>query len=100
MYHVYLNRRSTRLAFSTLLSAPKSSWATDFAKFVTMKMDEDTVARMWRLYNAGIGLTTGFIGSHTVTHNYSVYTLQLAVHYSTCRVFLLLSSLVARLPTP
>jgi hypothetical protein len=22
-----------------------------------------------------IGLTTGFIGSHTVTHNYSVYTL-------------------------
>jgi hypothetical protein len=28
----------------------------------------------WRLYNAGIGLTTGFIGSHTVTHNYSVYT--------------------------
>jgi hypothetical protein len=23
----------------------------------------------------GIGLTTGFIGSHTVTHNYSVYTL-------------------------
>jgi hypothetical protein len=23
----------------------------------------------------GVGLTTGFIGSHTVTHNYSVYTL-------------------------
>jgi hypothetical protein len=23
----------------------------------------------------GIGLTTGFMGSHTVTHNYSVYTL-------------------------
>jgi hypothetical protein len=40
-------------------------------------------------YNAGIGLTTGFIGSHTVTHNYSVYNLQLAVHYDTCRVFLL-----------
>jgi hypothetical protein len=35
------------------------------------------VARMWRLYKTGIGLTTGFIGSHTVTHNYSVYTLQL-----------------------
>jgi hypothetical protein len=31
---------------------------------------------MWRLiYKTGIGLTTGFIGSHTVTHNYSVYTL-------------------------
>jgi hypothetical protein len=29
------------------------------------------VARMWRLYKTGIGLTTGFIGSHTVT----VYTL-------------------------
>jgi hypothetical protein len=32
------------------------------------------VACMWRLYKMGIGLTTGFIGSHTVTHNYSVYT--------------------------
>jgi hypothetical protein len=42
------------------------------------------VARVWRLYKTGIGLTTGFNGSHTVTHNYSVYTLQLAVHYSTC----------------
>jgi hypothetical protein len=29
----------------------------------------------------------GFIGSHTVTHNYSVYTLQLTtVHHNTCRV--------------
>jgi hypothetical protein len=35
----------------------------------------NTVARMRRLYETGIGLTTGFIGSHTVTHNYSVYTL-------------------------
>jgi hypothetical protein len=35
----------------------------------------DIVARMWRLYKTGIGLTTGFIGSHTVTLNYSVYTL-------------------------
>jgi hypothetical protein len=26
-------------------------------------------------YKTGIGLTTGFVGSHTVTHNYSVYTL-------------------------
>jgi hypothetical protein len=33
------------------------------------------VARIRRLYKTGIGLTTGFIGSHTVTHNYSVYTL-------------------------
>jgi hypothetical protein len=29
------------------------------------------VARMWRLYKTGIGLTTGFIRSHTIT----VYTL-------------------------
>jgi hypothetical protein len=35
----------------------------------------NTVARVRRLYKTGIGLTTGFIGSHTVTHNYSVYTL-------------------------
>jgi hypothetical protein len=32
---------------------------------------------MWRqLYKTGIGLTTGFIGSHTVTHNYSIYTTE------------------------
>jgi hypothetical protein len=30
----------------------------------------------------GIGLTTGFIGSHTVTHNYSVYAL--TAHYCSC----------------
>jgi hypothetical protein len=30
---------------------------------------------MRQLYKTGIGLTTGFIGSHTVTHNYSVHTL-------------------------
>jgi hypothetical protein len=36
----------------------------------------NSVSRMWRLYKTGTGLTTGFIGSHTVTHNYSVYTLQ------------------------
>jgi hypothetical protein len=35
------------------------------------------------IYKTGIGLKTGFIGSHTVTHNYSVYTL--TAHY-TCRV--------------
>jgi proline racemase len=34
------------------------------------------VARMRRLLNkTGIGLTTGFIRLHTVSHNYSVYTL-------------------------
>jgi hypothetical protein len=39
---------------------------------------ENIVARMWRrLCKTGIRLTTGFIGSHTVTHNYSVYTSQL-----------------------
>jgi hypothetical protein len=39
------------------------------------------VARMWRLYKTGIGLTTGFIRSHTVTHNYSVtlYNSQLTI---------------------
>jgi hypothetical protein len=35
--------------------------------------DNNIVARMWRLYKTGIGLTTGFIGSHTVT--ITVYTL-------------------------
>jgi hypothetical protein len=36
-------------------------------------------AYVWRLYKTGIGLTTGFIGSHTVTHNYSVYTSQITI---------------------
>jgi hypothetical protein len=41
-------------------------------------------------YIRRVGLTTGFIGSHTITHNYSVYGLQLTtVHYHTCRVFTL-----------
>jgi hypothetical protein len=31
-------------------------------------------------YKTGIGLTAGFIGSHTVTHSYSVYAL--TAHYS------------------
>jgi hypothetical protein len=43
----------------------------------TLKIEIPIVARMWRLYKTGIGLTTGVIGSHTVTHNYSVYTLRL-----------------------
>jgi hypothetical protein len=49
------------------------------------------VARMCGDYiRRGIGLTTGFIWSHTVTHNYSVYALQLTtVHCHTCRVFTL-----------
>jgi hypothetical protein len=60
------------------------------------------VARLvWRLYKTGIGLTTGFIGSHTVTHNYSVYTL--TAHYSSLQHLLSLltvSSLAACLPIP
>jgi hypothetical protein len=37
------------------------------------------VSRICGDYNRrGIGLTPGFIGSHTVTHNYSVYTSQLS----------------------
>jgi hypothetical protein len=38
------------------------------------------VAHIRRLFETGIGLTTGFIGSHTVAHNYSVYAL--TAHYS------------------
>jgi hypothetical protein len=56
---------------------------------------------MWRLYKTGIGLTTGFIGSHTVTHNYSVYTL--TAYYSSPQhlpSLLTASSLVACLPIP
>jgi hypothetical protein len=59
------------------------------------------VARMWRLYKTGIGLTTGFIGSHTVIHNCSVYTP--TAHYSSLQHWpslLTVSSLAACLPTP
>jgi hypothetical protein len=48
-------------------------------------MTDNIFARMWRLYKTGIGLTTGFIRSHTVTDNYSLLTV---------------SSLVACLPIP
>jgi hypothetical protein len=34
---------------------------------------QNIVVRMRRLYKTGIGLTTGFIGSHTTTHNCSVF---------------------------
>jgi hypothetical protein len=37
---------------------------------------EYIVARMWRLYKTGIGLTTGFTGLHTVTV-YTLYSSQL-----------------------
>jgi hypothetical protein len=48
--------------------------------YETIRFTISILARMRRLYETGIGLTTGFIGSHTVTHNYSVYTL--TAHYS------------------
>jgi hypothetical protein len=41
----------------------------------SIQHEQHIVARVWRLYKTGIALTTGFFGSHTVTHNYSVYTL-------------------------
>jgi hypothetical protein len=44
------------------------------AELTKIQIGKYIVPRMWRLYKTGIGLTTGFIGSHTVTHNYSVYT--------------------------
>jgi hypothetical protein len=34
------------------------------------------VARMWRLYETGFGLSTGFTGSQYSTLNYSAHTLQ------------------------
>jgi hypothetical protein len=49
----------------------------------------------------GIGLTTGFIGSHTVTHNYSVYNS--TAHYSLLQhlpSLLTVSSLAACFPIP
>jgi hypothetical protein len=54
-----------------------------------VRIRNNIVARMWRLYvyKTGIGLTTGFIGSHTVTQLQCIH-FTLAVHYSTCRVFL------------
>jgi hypothetical protein len=42
---------------------------------------------MWRLYKTCIGLTTGFIGSHSYTQLQCI-RFTLAVHYSTYRVFL------------
>jgi hypothetical protein len=61
----------------SMLFSPEKSWVLTLSS-----MDDcwhlcfsSIVARMQGLYKMGIGLTTGFIGSHTVTHNYSIYTL-------------------------
>jgi hypothetical protein len=57
------------------------------------------VARMWGLYKTGIGLTTGFIGSQYSYTQLQCIHFTLAVHYSTCRVFSLVSLLFSQLPT-
>jgi hypothetical protein len=46
------------------------------------------VACSWRLYKTGIGLTTGFIGSHSYTQLQCIDSYSFTVHCSTCRVFL------------
>jgi hypothetical protein len=52
--------------------------------FVIIKQVHLILSRVCGDYNKkGIGLTTGFIGSQTVTHHYSVYTLQLTVAAAT-----------------
>jgi hypothetical protein len=66
--------KSNVLKSGSPMANPKSG--PDYSVF-SMKYVIYIVVRMWRLYKTGIGLTTGFIRSHTVTHNYSVYTLQL-----------------------
>jgi hypothetical protein len=106
MYHLHLHGRRVRQASSTLKMEElrySETWV-NFYQTTRRHIPEDNtrhsnrcennqshnieyiyiyiyiVARMWRQYNAGIGLTTGFIGSHAITHNYSVYTL--TAHYS------------------
>jgi hypothetical protein len=48
-----------------------------------VRMSLNIVTRKRRIYKMGIGSTTGFIGSHTITHNYSVYTLLFTVAAAT-----------------
>jgi hypothetical protein len=45
------------------------------------KLVKYIVARMWRLYKTGIGLTTGFIVSHTVTQ---LQCIHFTTHYCSC----------------
>jgi hypothetical protein len=62
------------------------TWQCDFKVIVGSLVIflENIVARMHGDdYKMGIGLTTGFIRSHTVTHNYSVYTSQLTIAAAT-----------------
>jgi hypothetical protein len=52
--------------------------ATSFVRIFEDRVEAfqvNILSRVSDCYRRGIGLTTGFIGSHTVTHNYSVYTL-------------------------
>jgi hypothetical protein len=58
-----------------------------------------SLAYVATIIRRGIGLTTGFIGSHTVTHNYSVYSsLQFTItlaESSHCIFTRCLSSIIA-----
>jgi hypothetical protein len=66
-----------------VMTGTVSSICCDLDGLCDILAHEHIVARMWRLYKMGIGLTTGFIGSHTVTHNYSVYPSQLTIAAAT-----------------
>jgi hypothetical protein len=56
-----------------------------FLSLFVLLLLENIVARMRGDYHeTGIGFTSGFIGSHTVTQlGYSVYTLQLTIAAAT-----------------
>jgi hypothetical protein len=81
-------RPSFFLPFLSLLIFSLALWSS---KKLGLLYGECLLSRVWcGDYIRRVGLTTGFIGSHTITHNYSVYALQLTtVHYQTCRVFTL-----------
>jgi hypothetical protein len=75
---VYASRKCTGTWCVKLLFSGNNMQLSSFL------LDIRIVARIvWRLYKTGFGLTTGFIGSHTVTHNYSVYTSQLTIAAAT-----------------
>jgi hypothetical protein len=87
------------LSFTLVLPPPSSATTTTTSVYFS-NFDEfsswdyiDIVARMWRLYKTGIGLTTGFVGSHTVTQlGYSV------LHFTTHNNWV--SSVPLKTPAP
>jgi hypothetical protein len=84
MYNLYLARTcGITYIYSTYIRLPGHLNTSKTGQPKSLHTHIHIVTRMRRLYRTGIGLTTGFIGPNTITHNYSVYTSQRTIAAAT-----------------